>query len=79
MGGLPFSTTNTSNYNSGGTIDYIDASFTNNADQKIYIGNNSSLIYFYNNNGGTSSPSASYLSTSNDTHHIYGHVTYRTG
>jgi len=82
MGGLPFASVNKPynnlSYSSSGSLGYKDCNFTNNADQKLYIGNNAANIYFYNNNSGTHSPaSTKYVSTSNVSSALYGSVSYR--
>ena len=82
MGGLPFSSVNKPyndlSYSSSGSLGYKDCNFTNNADQKLYIGNNAANIYFYNNNAGVHSPaSTKYVSTSNVSSALYGSVSYR--
>ena len=82
MGGLPFTSVNKPynnlSYSSSGSLGYKDCNFTNNADQKLYIGNSAANIYFYNNNAGTHSPaSTKYVSTSNVSSALYGSVTYR--
>ena len=80
IGSLPFTTANTSTYNSGGTVDYLNASFQSGADHRIYIGNNSTVLYFYQNSSGSSSPGTSKITTSGGTDNaIYGSATYRSG
>ena len=81
VGGLPFNSNSDSpiSYSSGGSLSYKDADFTNNAEQRLYVGNNGANIYFYNNNAGTHSPSSSYITTSStQQHNLYGFVTYQT-
>ena len=81
MGNLPYTSNYDSpiSYNSGGNLSYKDCDFTNNAEQRLYVGNNGTNIYFYNNNAGTHSPSASYITSSSVvTSSLYGFVAYQT-
>ena len=82
MGGLPFASVNKPyndlSYSSSGSLGYKDCNFTNNADQKLYVGNNAANIYFYNNDAGTHSPAATRLvSTAHIASALYGSVSYR--
>ena len=51
LGTLPYTSNYDSpiSYNSGGNLSYVDCAFTNNAEQHLYVANNSTNIYFYSN------------------------------
>tara|TARA_R100000278_G_scaffold56890_1_gene46945 strand:+ start:1490 stop:3181 length:1692 start_codon:yes stop_codon:yes gene_type:complete len=80
LGGLPYQSHGDSpiSYSSGGALSYQNCAFTNNAEQKVYIGNSASNIYFYNNNGGTQSPQGSIITTTSVIQSaLYGFVAYQ--
>ena len=81
MGGLPFTSNYDSpiSYNSGGNLSYVDCAFTNNAEQRLYVGNNGNNIYFYHNASDPHSPAGSIITTTSViTSSLYGFVTYQT-
>ena len=81
MGGLPFTSNYDSpiSYNSGGNLSYKDCAFTNNAEQRLYVGNNGANIYFYHNASDPHSPAGSIITTTSViTSSLYGFVAYQT-
>ena len=79
MGGLPYtSNADSPSYSSGGNFSYIDCAFTNNANQHIYVGNNSSNIYIYHNSSDPHGPGGSIITTTSVIEsNLYGFVAYQ--